>query len=494
MKLPKNGKVIVIDNEPNEAAPLLQVLSKNRIPHVYFTGETDFLPREGEVFEDVRVLFLDINLTNNAVYESTIGQLKKTLLRVVKPGTPYIAAIWSNNQNNHEDLINDLFGNRAPQIAPISRILLSKSDFFQYDPEVGYTLDPDNEDVLGDLEQRINNCLNEVDSAKLLIRWENSISEASTETVVGISKIVDNDSFWNDNLKHIYYKLAHAQLGKTIINHNNQDLQKAALNTLTSSFNDQVEMRISDIEINPEIDISRAGRNFYRTINNSQVRLLWNDFTYYLYIDGTQKSQNKLVSGLKANNTPAEQQIAADLKSVYGLISPKLNAELLISKSPKVVFHPGNVYKKQVVGRKKRKLLKTYFPNIKDKVGNSNTYKLTDLSGFQFVEVECTPVCDYSQSKRLRYRFLPGVLYEVNVDVSLDKNLDSIYREIPPFEFKGKIYQLVFDYRLFKAVNKEDEIGFTESDFMFRLKTELLVDIQARISSHVNRPGIVTVS
>lgn len=492
MKLPKNGKVIVVDNEPKEAEPLLKVLSKNKIPHIYYTGETDFLPPEHDAFDDVRVIFLDINLTHHAVDQAISAQLNSTLHRIIKPGSPYIAAIWSNNQDAHRALIEDLFNNRASDIAPISKVFLRKQDFFQYNVGEGYILDPDRPNIIEELEQRISDCLNEVDAIRLLIEWENSVSEALTETIIGVSKIIDNDTFWNNNLKHIYYKLAHAQLGKTILNSNDHNLQQAALHTLTSSFNDRVEMKIANILIDPVIDISQAGKSYHRIINNATVRLVWDKFTYYLHIDGTQKSQNKLVKGLKANNTPAEQQIAIDLKSAYGLISPKLNTELLISKSPKVEFHPGNVYHKVVTGLKKRKLLKTYFPNIEDK--SQGQYKQRDLTIFKFIEVECTPVCDYSQSKRLRYRFLPGILYEDSTEVKLDENLDSIYREIPPFEFNGKVYRLVFDYRLFKSINKEDTQGHSPANFLFRLKSELLTDIQARISSHVNRPGIVTIS
>lgn len=492
MKLPKNGKVIVIDNEPKEAAPLLNVLAKNKIFHIYYTGETDLLPIQGDTFDDVRLLFLDINLTPNASDQATIAQLNSTLRRIIKPGSPYIAAVWSNNQEAHTPLIEDLFNNKASDIAPISKLLLNKGDFFQYNiEEGGYILDPDRLDIIGDLEQRINDCLNQVDAVRLLMEWENLVSEALTETISSVSNIIDNDAFWNDNLKHIYYKLAHAQLGKTISNHNDHELQQAALNTLTSSFNDRVEMKIAKVSIVSPIDISRSGKSYYRTINEAQVKLLWENFTYLLFIDGIQKSQNKSINGLKANNTEAEQEIAAKLKSIYGLISPRLNTELLISKSPKVDFHPGNVYHKVVTGLRKRKLLKTYFPDIDKK--QDGHYKYMDLKGFRFVEVECTPVCDYSQSKRLRYRFLPGILYEASVQSKLDENLDSIYREIPFFEFKGKIYKLVFDYRLFKAVNTDDDSRFTSHNFLFRLKSELLTDIQARISSHVNRPGIVTI-
>lgn len=434
---------------------------------------------------------MDVNLTNDAVPKSITAQLISTLKRILKPGSPYIAAIWSNKQEEHIPLINDLFEKHIPQIAPISKIFLTKSDFFLYEGGNVYSLDPERPNILAELQDRIERCLNETDAIKLLIEWENSVHQSSTDTIFSICNIIAKDNFWNNNLKHIFYKLAYAHLGKTIIKHNNAEVIHAALSTLTSAFNDYVEMGISNINIIPDIDISNDGKNFLRSINNSEVKLKWEFPTYFLFIDNVQKSQNKLVEGLKANNNINDTEITDKLKSHYGLIAPKLNTELLISKSPKVIFHPGNVYFKAVRGPRKRKLLKTYFPNIENK-NHEGVFVHSDISSFRFIEVECTPVCDYSQSKRLRYRFLPGVLYK-NEYCKLLNDLDSIYREIPPFEFNGGIYRMVFDYRLFKSINEEDETGFTNKNFLFRLKGELLVDIQARLSSHVNRPGIVTI-
>lgn len=493
MNLPQNGKIVVIDNEPLEAEPLLEIFGKNRIPYVYFTGEINKLPAEGECFDDVRIVFLDINLTNGAPVEAIPAQLGNTIKRIIKPGTPYIAAIWSNNQDDHRATLKDLFENREPQISPISMTFLKKSDFFRIEPNQGYVLDPDRPNILNEIQSRIDECLNEVDSVKLLIEWENCISYSLSKTIFNISNIVDNDGYWNDNLKHVYYKLAHAQLGKNMKDKTNNELGRAALNTISSTFYDKLESRISDISLDESLDIKNAGIDFLCNINQSKIKLRWRDLTYFLFIDGTQKSQNKTVEGLKANNNPNEIDITQKLKARYNQISPKLNFELLFSKEEKAPFHPGNVYVKNVSGLKKRNLLFTYFPKIKEKENNGK-FKIKTISDFRFVEVECTPACDYSQSKRLRYRLISGILFK-NIDYKqLDPNLDSIYKEIPAFQYKNDVYRLVFDYRLFKTISVADKADIGNNSFIFRLKHELVVDIQARISSHINRPGIITVA
>ena len=65
--------------------------------------------------------------------------------------------------------------------------------------------------------------------------------------------------------------------------------------------------------------------------------------------------------------------------------------------------------------------------------------------------------------------------------------------EIPALEYDGEIHRLVFDYRLFKSLNITKS-GLHPATFLFKLKNEVVTDILARISAHVNRAGITTIS
>ena len=63
MNIPLNGRIAIIDDQFNQALPLINILSQNQTPHTYFSGDVNFLPKEGENLNDIRVLFLDINLS-----------------------------------------------------------------------------------------------------------------------------------------------------------------------------------------------------------------------------------------------------------------------------------------------------------------------------------------------------------------------------------------------------------------------------------------------
>ena len=62
MSLPINGRITIIDDQFDQALPIINVLSKNKQAYTYYSGDLQFLPNQDEVPNDIRLLFLDINL------------------------------------------------------------------------------------------------------------------------------------------------------------------------------------------------------------------------------------------------------------------------------------------------------------------------------------------------------------------------------------------------------------------------------------------------
>jgi len=57
---PENGSVVIVDDQIEEALPLMKVLAKTGISSKYFSGKAEELP--GVPFDNVRIIFLDIEL------------------------------------------------------------------------------------------------------------------------------------------------------------------------------------------------------------------------------------------------------------------------------------------------------------------------------------------------------------------------------------------------------------------------------------------------
>lgn len=503
MLIPKNGKIIILDDKMEQAKSLIQELSKNKIPFTYYNGEQEQLPLTPH--DDVRMIFIDINLTDGTNAAAIKSQLQLTLQRLIKPETTYIAAIWSIKENEYNDLLNDLFDNKIPYLKPIARISLAKNELFTIDLDTGHYIENPKVNILYKINKKLELELGKIRSLKAIIIWENIIMECSDKIISQITSIVEKDDNWNDNIRHVLYKMAHAQLGKNLLSSTEREIVKASLQTFNSSFIDLLNEMInsSSLMMPSDIKVKSKGIDFMKRIEGKDMRLKWEDLkTNVLYVNGTERNRNGSIEKLKGNND-AEQIIVDKFKAIYSVVSPSINATLLLNKNASNKLHPGNIYKKNISGRKKRKLLKTYFKdiekkrknNIQSKADNGKTlsFEVADISDIRFIELECTPICDYSQKKWLRSRILPGIMYPATFYKMLEQTVDSFYREIPPFLYKGEIYRLVFDYRLFKSVNLENDTNKPE-DFLFKLKTEVLSDIQARVSSHINRPGITTVS
>jgi hypothetical protein len=96
MILPNNGTVVVIDNIPSEAEPLLRLLSMNQIPAFYFSEKQEFLPTKG--LECVRVVFLDLKLNEFADEKTNISTAIQVLKRIIPENNgPYILVVWSKH-------------------------------------------------------------------------------------------------------------------------------------------------------------------------------------------------------------------------------------------------------------------------------------------------------------------------------------------------------------------------------------------------------------
>ena len=83
MFLPINGRVAIIDNEIGEVEPLFKIFSKNRIPYTFVKGDDmDYLPEENDESNDIRLVFLDLNLLGNRTPEPK--EVKSSLYPILK--------------------------------------------------------------------------------------------------------------------------------------------------------------------------------------------------------------------------------------------------------------------------------------------------------------------------------------------------------------------------------------------------------------------------
>lgn len=267
-------------------------------------------------------------------------------------------------------------------------------------------------------------------SMNAFLLWESCVNNAAGTITNNFTNIFQKNTDWDKDFCNLLFTLAKAQAGTEIVNSLN-DNEK-----LTSAF----ELINSTLTANIEnVFLSKLGEI---SINNVK--------------EGGH--------GVK----PDEKL--------------KINTSIHLLKSSTLThYFSGNLYIKDT-SNISIDIIKHNFKDSKLAEINAANPKLICL--------DITPSCDYSQRKNYT-RILYGVKVAGIFKDDL-QNKDSRYKLTPIMEFDSRSY-ILFDFRHFKTFLKEEfDILFPERP-EYRLRKNLLLDIQAQLSNHINRPGIVTV-
>lgn len=438
MNIPLNGRIAIVDDQYEEVEPLINILSKKRIPFNYYTGlKSVDLPIDSNE-NPITLLFLDLNIVETQHNPKVVISTLHPILKSLCPGNskPYFLIIWSKKINDFADHLEkhfkssiDLKGRR-----PVKFIRLNKSDFFNYD-DGNYVFDELKYDLL------IETLKNELDNLSLLknfLAWENIVHHQAMETTKEFSSFYVIDENWNTNTKAIIFHLAKAIIGSDDIHSSTDDVK---LVTAFSSINSFLSDKIQDY-----IHENKLG-NIVGLVDDQY------DFT-------------------KNKNGRLKNKIRVIINSKLHLASKNFGIES---------FEQGNIYKIRNQNNLKKRIL------FKEKYDN-NKIKTIDIlkSNPNLIQLDLTPVCDYSQDKNYS-RLIYGLLIDAEFSAI---NINSTYqRQTPTFQIDGKEKFIVFDYRFLKTMTK-DEIIKRGVAPIIRLRREICTDIQSQLSNQINRPGI----
>jgi len=136
MSFPINGRIAIIDDQLKQVEPLIKVLSKKQYPFSYFNGDLRYLPNEDSIFNDYRIIFLDINLIDDREHEPKIlkGRLIPVLNKIIsKNNFPFVIVFWSRHKE-HYKLVEEIFSTELTDRKPIGFLQQeSKLDYFDFD-------------------------------------------------------------------------------------------------------------------------------------------------------------------------------------------------------------------------------------------------------------------------------------------------------------------------------------------------------------------------
>lgn len=435
MKLPLNGRVVIIDDMINEAQPLIKILSKKRIPFNYYKG-TDYneFP-ENPNDNKLRTLFLDLNIFELNKDTKTVISALDPILRTFVPDypNPYLLIIWSKQSNDYQAALEKYFETHLRTKKPAKIIFLQKNDYFDFDTTFGWLPQAG---AIEKIEADLNSKLDQISLLTNLITWENIVHQKASDTLSEFTTFCPFDQDWNENSKAIMFHLAKAVVGVDNIGtlSDEQKLAKAFLN-INSLLAEKIESEVNSLRLGAVSKI-------------------------------TDKAYEK---------DPRTDSVPDDIKSA---INSKLHV-LVKSFSP-MDIEQGNTY---LLQKDQNLVEKIIWPKI---FSPENPVKLEEIRNEAvLVQLDITPACDYAQDKNYA-RLLLGIL--INSE-NAKHFKHQYYCKTPILNINNEVKCIVFDFRQIISLSRQELIAqnLTPS---FKLRKEICSDIQAQLSNQVNRPGI----
>jgi hypothetical protein len=238
---PENGSIVIVDDQIDEALPLMKVLSKNGIPFKYFNGKAEELP--DSPLDNVRILFLDIELEGMegvTADKTKLSALANVISRIVTTKCqPYVIIAWTK----HKELVSSLNG-YLKELSPLFPLCIDKSECKTEKGE--FDIDK--------ISKKLIEKVNEFGSFKFFLKWQNISNKSAGKIINDISSIYPFDGKWNNNTNNLLVKLAEAYAGKQVDKNN---VWKYAMLSFNSLFLDIIENDIftDNLDTNKNMDL-----------------------------------------------------------------------------------------------------------------------------------------------------------------------------------------------------------------------------------------------
>jgi len=468
MNIPMNGRVAIVENNLEEAKPLMNLFAQKQIPYLYYSGKVDEFPDAGDRSNDIRLLFLDLNLSDKGgeTIQAKFGTLKTVITRLIrKDNYPYAIILWSVAEDKVADdelipqeslsaMLRNAFTTDLSAIAPIGIEDLEKSRYVDKKPdgsgEPKVSIIHAN---IPELFEKINALINSTPAFGYLMSWENNVHLSADKTLQGIFEgVAVND--WTANANYLLNKLGASYSGKHFRTQTPSDQLKSSMNALNVVYADTLEAKVNQSLITDAtaLDGSGAASGTLNTINS---KLLISSETEPSNYPGIVIQCDKV-------HDDKFKALSNELLNVG-----QLRSEALSVTNSDALDEPA-----------KKKL-------INEKLAAART----DIrKTWKQVFLNVTPLCDFVQGKVCHDRLVLGALVSSDNIHLIDEKSESIYVS-PKFDWQKGTYHLVLHFRfLFTLEATPTETGIKS---IFRVRQQLLADIQSKLARHVSRQGVL---
>jgi len=247
--LSKSGRVVIVDDQYDQAIPLMEALGSKGAPYLYFNGKVKTLPKKP--VEGVRFVFLDIELDGMAGQDdkSKASGLVAVLKKIIgESNGPYVIIFWTTHHNVRDLVLENC---ATKKISPVISIDLDKADCM-----VG--------DSIAKITSALDLKLKDIGAFQLYTEWENLIHTSASEVVEGLSNIAKEKTGkeWSKKTAALFFTLYKNYVDKNVTE-NNEEKFRLSCHLLNRTFsgvlesNTALKLKLPDgLKINQAIALS----------------------------------------------------------------------------------------------------------------------------------------------------------------------------------------------------------------------------------------------
>lgn len=442
--LPVNGRIVIVDDKIEQALPLMEELGKRRLSYTYYDGKPENLPSDG-VGVDVRIIFLDINLLDDAshelkqLYPIVWGTMNKL---IGSDNFPYVLVCWSRNEEEYNQIRERLNADLKKR-KPICSLSLKKADFFTLAGEKtsGY------EEKITQLFEAISSLIRGNVPFCNILRWENHIHNATNKALKeGLASIEGVE--WEQTANWVFTKWGKAFSGKNFVDLSDIEKLKSAYHTLNVFLHETMEEEVAnDVDTNVCFGVDDEDR---------QVKLThFNERLIFSFCQTKPKEPGRIV-------------ITSEEFSNF-----KESLNFSFSRNPALI--PSDLLER--------------YSSMKDPYSACYHHIRKDIrNGWDIFKLTINPPCDFAQKKVTMSRVIPGFFVEAKFKQWFKNESDALFMS-PVFYYRKKKedYFFILDFRY--LTTEKTDIG--ESDL--KLKQVVLAEILSKLSRHINRQGLLVI-
>lgn len=466
MLLPISGRTVVIDDNINEALPIIQLLSKHNVPNTYYSGEEALLPESTS--EGIRLVISDLHLGSGNDIKTFMSTLNHIITEIISDTNgPYILLLWTKHKLDCDeaiDYINKRFVRKPIDIFPLDKNSCIKIDGDKY-------LIEDN--AMGKIESNFRTVLEKASAMHLFILWENLVHVSAGKLVSDFSSL-DQSENWNAKMDAVFFALAKVLGGKQYNPGETDVVAKYSLLTFTNTFIDVLENNIRRYTNFNEVKLD----------DNLKIRETISSRTFEIEPKTVATINSMLmleeINGLALEHRPGNLYINesnGELKRLFGkMVYDSSNPDAIEIEASK------RLQNYSLVADQQERTQKSFEKEI--------IFEIKEKSKLCLLEI--SPLCDYSQNKWEAHRVIRGLVWPREHMDKVKTNTDFLYTT-PLFELNGESFCFIFNFCYFTSI-RFGELHTDQNIIFTRVRQQLLVDIQSKLAKHINRPGILSLT